>query len=214
MPRKKDGMMFDVFPRPTKGENGQPLLYVRPASRIKWSMRSLDEFCNSYRGMSKGELTRAFTTFMDVASYKMYDGSRLETPIGSFAPKLKLDGDYTDPSQIHNKNVSFAGIEFIPSKQFLEAVKEQITRGFCRYIDVARRERVTDSAELDKILHGCMAGGYTTVKQFMYRSGMKYSTAKNWLLAHCEGESPLLRRTREGRTLLFMYASPDEPQET
>ena len=31
MPRKTDGIEFEIHPRPTKGEDGKPLLYVRPA---------------------------------------------------------------------------------------------------------------------------------------------------------------------------------------
>ena len=28
MPRKTDGIEFEIHPRPTKGEDGKPLLYV------------------------------------------------------------------------------------------------------------------------------------------------------------------------------------------
>ena len=30
MPRKTDGIEIEIHPRPTKGEDGKPLLYVRP----------------------------------------------------------------------------------------------------------------------------------------------------------------------------------------
>lgn len=39
MPRKTDGMKFELLPRPTKGEDGKPLLYARPvktASTSSW----------------------------------------------------------------------------------------------------------------------------------------------------------------------------------
>ena len=39
MPRKKKGLKFELLPRPTKDENGKPLLYARPAIRRKWSKR-------------------------------------------------------------------------------------------------------------------------------------------------------------------------------
>ena len=35
MPRKTDGIEFEIHPRPTKGEDGKPLLYVRPAKGRK-----------------------------------------------------------------------------------------------------------------------------------------------------------------------------------
>ena len=31
MPRKTNGIEIEIHPRPTKGEDGRPLLYVRPA---------------------------------------------------------------------------------------------------------------------------------------------------------------------------------------
>ena len=33
MPRKTDGIEFEIHARPTKGEDGKPLLYVRPANK-------------------------------------------------------------------------------------------------------------------------------------------------------------------------------------
>ena len=42
MPRKTDGMEFKLLPRPTKGDDGQPLLYVRPASNRKYNMQGED----------------------------------------------------------------------------------------------------------------------------------------------------------------------------
>ena len=35
MPRKTDGIEFEIHPRPTKGEDGKPLLYVRAAKGKK-----------------------------------------------------------------------------------------------------------------------------------------------------------------------------------
>ena len=39
MPRKTDGIEFEIHPRPTKGEDGKPLLYVRPAKGRKKSFK-------------------------------------------------------------------------------------------------------------------------------------------------------------------------------
>ena len=39
MPRKTDGIEFEIHPRPTKGEDGKPLLYVRPAKGRKKTCR-------------------------------------------------------------------------------------------------------------------------------------------------------------------------------
>ena len=32
MPRKKDGMLFEIHPTPAKGKDGKNILYVRPVS--------------------------------------------------------------------------------------------------------------------------------------------------------------------------------------
>ena len=56
MPRKTDGIEFEIHPRPTKGEDGKPLLYVRPAKGRKKSFKDLEAFCNKYRNLRTGEL--------------------------------------------------------------------------------------------------------------------------------------------------------------
>ena len=54
MPRKTDGIEFEIHPRPTKGEDGKPLLYVRPAKGRKKGFKELDDFCTKYRSMRTG----------------------------------------------------------------------------------------------------------------------------------------------------------------
>ena len=103
MPRKTDGIEFEIHPRPTKGEDGKPLLYVRPARGRKKSFKELDTYATKYLGLRPGEKQMVF-----------------ETPIGSFAPKLKLLGEHTDPKTITGKDVVYAGLEFIPSKEFVK----------------------------------------------------------------------------------------------
>ena len=56
MPRKTDGIEFEIHPRPTKGEDGKPLLYVRPAKGHKKSFKQLEDYCNKYRNLRTGEL--------------------------------------------------------------------------------------------------------------------------------------------------------------
>ncbi len=66
MPRKTDGIEFEIHPRPTKGENGRPLLYVRPAKGRKKSFKQLEDFCNKYRNLRTGELQMVFDVVIDV----------------------------------------------------------------------------------------------------------------------------------------------------
>ena len=201
MPKKKDGMLFELLPRPTKGEDGQPLLYPRPAIGFKYNIQAFDDFCAKYRSASSGDVIRFFEMVLDVASWFMRDGSRIETPLGSFAPKLKLDGDNTDPKKVQSKNVQFAGIEFIPSKRFEMSVEDKIRYGYLRKEEVVERHPVTDTKELEKVLDRCLQqSGYTTVRYFSYYSDLKYRTAKRFLDNLCKGESPLLRRVKVGQT--------------
>ena len=111
MPRKTDGIEFEIHPRPTKGEDGKPLLYVRPAKGRKKSFKQLEDFCNKYRNLRTGELQMVFDVVIDVVGLWLSDGYRVETPIGSFAPKLKLLGEHTDPKTIHGRDIEYAGIE-------------------------------------------------------------------------------------------------------
>ena len=41
MPRKTDGILFELQPRPTKGDDGKPLLYAQPV--IEHDLDDLDD---------------------------------------------------------------------------------------------------------------------------------------------------------------------------
>lgn len=43
MPRKKNGIPYEVYRSPMKGENGQNIVYVRPQSRSKVDMDELED---------------------------------------------------------------------------------------------------------------------------------------------------------------------------
>ena len=121
MPRKTDGMMFELQPRPTTGEDGKPLLYARPAAPYKRTMKDVETYC-AFKGLPSGLVEMAFNTFVDICSEWLADGYRVETPLGTFAPKIKLEGDFTDPSKVKGKDVKFAGIELVPAKHFVKTV--------------------------------------------------------------------------------------------
>ena len=60
MPRKTDGILFELQPRPTKGDDGKPLLYAQPVIAHRHDLDALDDFCAKYRHTSKGEMKRLF----------------------------------------------------------------------------------------------------------------------------------------------------------
>lgn len=205
MPKKKEGMLIELLPRPTKGEDGQPLLYARPAIGFKYSTRAVDDFCQKYRGMSAGDLTRLFETFLDVASWLMSDGSRVETPIGSFVVRLKLDGDYTDPKKVQSKNVRFGGIEFIPAKRFEMTAEERILHGYRQKEEVVERHPIDDPEGRLEALRKSLIHGYTTAKRFSYFCGLRQDTARKYLDSLCKGDEALLQRYKEGRTNHYVF---------
>ena len=199
MPRKTDGIEFEIHPRPTKGEDGKPLLYVRPAKGHKKSFKDLETFCNKYRGLRTGELQQVMEVVMEVVGLWLSEGYRVETPLGSFAPKLKLLGEHTDPKTIHGRDVRYAGIEFIPSKEF---VKEggQNREGYRKSQEPVGNSQMHDQQAMDEALRKSVRHGYITIRTFQYFSGLKYNSAKNYLDSLCQGDNPHLRCYKESRT--------------
>ena len=89
MPRKTDGIEFEIHPRPTKGEDGKPLLYVRPAMGLKKSFKELDTYATKYLGLRPGEKQMVFDVVMDVVGRWLSDGYRveIETPGRAHRPQ-------------------------------------------------------------------------------------------------------------------------------
>ena len=45
MPRKNHGMWYEVHPTPVKDSDGKNLVYVRPKSGQKLTMKQLEDYC-------------------------------------------------------------------------------------------------------------------------------------------------------------------------
>ena len=60
-------MWYEVHPTPMKGKDGKNLVYVRPMSGQKLTMKELEEYCERNSGLRYGELSRAFEVFIRVA---------------------------------------------------------------------------------------------------------------------------------------------------
>ena len=198
MPRKKDGMPFELYPRPTKDKDGKPLLYARPAKNLKRSMKEVEAYC-SFRGTSRGLMTLAFENFIDVCGEWLSQGYRIETPFGVFSPKLKLNGDFSDPAKVKAADVQFAGVELTPSKHLLKAVKCRMN-GFRRAGGRVGNEQMHDQAMMDEALRKSMVQGFTTISRFQFFSGLKYYSAQHYLDQH-----PRLHKERIGRTYQYFW---------
>ena len=198
MPRKTDGMPFELYTRPTNGEDGKPLLYVRPAAPYKRTMKDVENY-SGYRGVSKGIVDIAFETFMEVCCEWLAEGYRVETPLGTFAPKIKLEGEFTDPAKVKGKNVKFAGIELIPSKHFVTMVKRK-QKGFYKKESNVGNAQMHDEAFMAEALRRSFRNGFTTISIFMVVAGLKYHSAQRYLNRLCSGEHPTLRKMKFGTT--------------
>lgn len=211
MPRKTDGILFELQPRPTKGNDGKPLLYAQPVIERKYDLDAIDDFCAKYRHTSKGEIRRLFDLFSEVATMWLREGCRVETPFGSLAPKLRLLGEHTDPSMVTGRDVMYGGIEFIPSRQFVRDADCSLD-GFRRKQGSVGNSQMYDPKAMDEALRQSSRKGYITVSTFMVFSGLKRKSAKAYLDSLCEGDTPRLRRYREGRMLHYtvLHDTPTE----
>lgn len=203
MPRKTNGILFELQPRPTKGEDGKPLLYAQPVIKHKYNLDAIDDFCAKYRHMNKGEMKLFFGVLEEVVTMWLQQGYRVETPFGSFAPKLKLLGEHTDPEKVKGRDIMYGGIEFIPSKQFVTDA-DCSRHGFRRLEGSVGNSQMHDPKAMEEALRRSIHNGYVTVSFFMYYSGLKRKSAKAYLDSLCEGDNPRLRRYRDGRMLHYI----------
>lgn len=212
----KKPMGYKVYPRPTKGQDGKPLLYVRPVGDTTYDVCGLDEYCHEYMRRQRGEMKQFFETFIEAASHLMSEGARIVTPIGSFQAKLKLNGDFTDPEQISNRDVELESIEFQPAKLFVDELKSQIFGGFQKKVEpIVRRplHELRQEGLLEQAYEEALKRRSFTIKWFAYHAGISYSTARDFLNAHSKGEHAQLKKEKIGNIAFFFPQSGTEQME-
>lgn len=204
MPRKKDGMPFEMHPTPAKGKDGKILYYPRPLSRQKISMKGLDDYCSKHYGLRPFELTRAFEVFLQATGFWLSEGYRIDTPIGSFAPRLKVVREITDPDDVTGRDVRFDGVEYNSGKLWHESVAKWL-EGFRLAEKTNARELLADTEKLEEKLRSCIQryNGYVTARLFSYSTGLTYYSAKKQLDKWTKGQNPKLLRTRRGQEYIY-----------
>lgn len=202
MPRKTDGIEFELHPSPKKDQDGKPLLYARLSSKKKLTFKQLEHYSMEHNHASKGELEACFTKFIKSASLWFYEGYRVETPIGSFAPKLKLMGEHTDPKTVTGRDIRFDGVEFIPSKDFIEQVCQN-KLGFRRREEAVGNSQMHDPQAMEEALRKSLWEGFTTVSKFKFYSQLKRDSAQRYLDSLTEGDHPRLRRSKSGKSYIY-----------
>ena len=208
MPRKTDGIEFELHPGPQKDENGKPLLYARLASKKKLTFKQLEGYSISHQHMAKGELETCFAKFLNCAAPWFHEGYRVETPIGSFAPKVKLTGEHTDPKTVTGRDIKYDNIDFIPSKDFIKVVCSN-RLGFRRVEGPVGNSQMHDPKAMDEALRRSLQQGFTTVKS----SGLKRDSALKYLDSLTKGDHPRLRRVKSGKSYLYFPIQEESPVE-
>ena len=204
MPRKKGGLPYEVHPTPAKGKDGKNIMYVKPARGYKMNMNELDQFCSrGGYGMREGELSRAFSVFMSAAAELMSMGYRIDTTIGSFAPKLALRREITDADEVNNSDVMLNGVEYKPGKRWNKAIEKWLYDGF-RKVDTPNvQEIIGDKAQLEKALAECLKNGYTTVRAFAYHANLTQYSARKQLNEWTKGMNAKLMKSRMGQQDIY-----------
>lgn len=99
-------------------------------------------------------------------------GYRIDTPIGSFVPKLALKREITDPDKVRNSDVMLDGVDYNPGKTWNKAIEGWLFNGFLRVDNPNVHEVLADKKQLEQALQKSLRGGYTTVSSFAYFSGL------------------------------------------
>lgn len=203
MPRKEDGMLFEVHPAPLKDREGRNYVYVRPYGLRRRTLAELDEYCARHYALQPGEMTRVLDVFMEATKIWLGDGDRIETPFGSFAPKIGLRSEKTTADRVGSLDVELQGIDFTPTREFVEKVANW-TNGFRPVGNPDTQKLSADKAHLERALQRCIEErGYADVRSFMRHSGLTYHSARKQLDAWCEAPVPRLLRTKMGGTFVY-----------
>ena len=204
MPRKNSGMWYEVHPTPVKGEDGKNLVYVRPKSGLKISMKQLEDYCESNHSLRYGELSRAFDVFIRVAGRFLAEGYRIDTPIGSFAPKLSLAKQITDADEVKDRDVRLEGVEYNPGKLWDKEIKKWLD-GFRRYHNTDTQEMLADKEKLELLMRECIQkhNGYITAGMFARYSGLTLYSARKQLNEWTRGDNPKLLMTAQGKEHIY-----------
>ena len=206
MPRKTHGMPFETYPSPQKGDDGQNTLFARPRSGLRMTIDELEKYCSTGYSLRKGEMTRVFLTFEEVASKFMSQGYTIETPIGTFEPKLEMKRKVTNPDEVKHDDVQLEGIQVRVAKSFKKALKANIGSDGFRYTRRPSSKRLlTNDEHLLKALEKSINvhRGYTTVASFAFHSGLTDYSARKKLEKWCYGETPFLKKESFGRTTIY-----------
>ena len=203
MPKKRNGFPYEVHPTPAKGKDGRNIVYAKPARGLKISAQGMDDFCAKHYALKNGELQLVMNTFIRAASELMSMGYRVDTPIGSFVPRLALKREITDPDEVKNSDVKLDSVDYKPGKRWTKAINEWLFDGFRRVDNPNVQKLMEDKEHLEAALKESLKGGYTTVRLFAYQASLTTYSARKLLNAWTKGKNPKLMKSRMGQQDIY-----------
>ena len=203
MPRKKNGFLYEVYPTPAKGKDGGNIVYARAAKGMKLDIEAVDDYCASHHCLRSGELKLAMEEFLKAAGALMARGYRIDTPIGSFVPKLTLRREITNPDEVEDNDVMLDGVEYTPGKHWNEAIDKWLLHGFSRVDKPNTQELMKDTGHLERALQKSLKQGYVTVSTFAGYAGLTLYSARKQLEAWTKGDNPKLMRSKMGQMHIY-----------
>ena len=203
MPKKRNGFPYEVHPTPAKGKDGRNIVYAKPARGLKMSSQGMDDFCAKHYALKSGELQLVMTTFMKAAAELMSMGYRVDTPIGSFVPKLALKREITDPDEVKNSDVMLDGVDYKPGKRWNKAIGSWLFDGYRRVDNPNVQKLLSNEKHLEEALRKSLKRGYTTVRFFASQANLSAYSARKLLNAWTKGDTPKLMKTRMGQQDIY-----------
>jgi len=154
--------------------------------------------------MRNGELSRAFDTFIRVAGRFLAEGYRIDTPIGSFAPKLSLAKQATSADQVKDRDVRLDGVEYNPGKLWNREM-EKWHDGFRKAETTNVQELLADKVKLEQMMRECIQiyHGYITAGMFSRYTGLTLYSARKQLNEWTKGDNPKLLMTPRGKEHIY-----------
>lgn len=206
MPRKKNGLPFEVHPSPMKADNGENLLYAKLRSGMKKTLRELEDYYSFRYSFRKGDLIRISDDILDMFVEVMAEGYRIETPLGTYSPKLGMKRQVTNPDDVKHDDVILEGIEFQFSKVFLKKLRYKIESDGFRFVRKPTSSRIMSNLQhLEAALQKSLKAnkGYTTVRSFSFYSGLTEYSARKVLNKWCVGNTPKLLQSRVSHAIIY-----------
>jgi len=203
MPINKSGIRYELYDTPKKDEQGRNILCAKVVSSGTYTQQQLEEYLQRHWAIHPSDARRFMTAFVDALSQLLANGYRIDTLLGSFYPKLKLDAPFTVTDKVTANDVAFDGIGFLADKAFTEKVRNSI--GGLRRERGHKSNPLGSPADIRRKVTKLARdnGGFFDMRDFRLAFGVSDYMARKQLKMLSEGPSPFLCCKRMGSSLTY-----------